>query len=183
MPVTDWAAMPAMPTLRARARAKASTSLGLSGSRWSAVAPVHVTMLSTAYSRLIASGLPPSLASSPAVTLRTFRRLTKSRAYRTSAGVPAARKSQSRLRTTSALVKSYTGLTGLPNAATWAARRLSPASGSYCSHLAFGYCLRKSPITRVRVGEVVGSVTTRTPSPCLPFWASRASRMALMALS
>ena len=80
MPASDWAAMPASPSLPASVRANMSMSLGLSGSRWSATPPVQVNMLSTAYSRLMAAGFTPSLASSPAVTDRTFRRLMKSRA-------------------------------------------------------------------------------------------------------
>jgi hypothetical protein len=80
------AGAPGTPSSRANSRANASSCDAFSGSRWSEIAPAFVGMLSTTYSRLMASGCTPSGSRLPAATSasvlpswRILRRSPKSR--------------------------------------------------------------------------------------------------------
>jgi len=164
------AGAPATPSARASSRTNDSISLGLSGSRWSAIAPAVVGIDSTAYTRLSRSGATPSLACLCSPT-RTFRRRAASFAIRTPVG-PDPNPSASRNRTTSAASSLYRGVTYRPKASRPPLWALSRLTGSYWTHLACGSTCRSSPMRAARVGELVGSVRIRSPAPRFAFCSS-----------
>ena len=114
------------PSPAARTRANASTSAERRDKRWSAIAPVFVIVLSTAYNRFIVLLGP-----------LTRRLSVKSRVYRTPLG-PEHKKSASRETTTSARSNRYIVLTYSPKASFAPARAQSRPAGSYWCHLAAG---------------------------------------------